>query len=850
MLEEYKVKEVSIVKTMSKSFLDYAMSVIVSRAIPDVRDGLKPVHRRILYAMHDLGIYHNRPHKKSARIVGDVIGKYHPHGDSSVYDAMVRLAQTWKVRVPLVSGAGNFGSVDGDAPAAMRYTEARLKKTAHELLKDLKDENGKLTGVVDFKPNFDGEEKEPVVLPGRLPNLLINGTEGIAVGMATSMAPHNPTEVIKAIIAQMDNKEIEIEELMTHITGPDFPTGGIIMGDEGFKKSYLTGNGSVVVRGVVNREEIRGREALVITEIPFQVNKEKLFNSIAEIQKEYDRTQREILKDSKKKTVKKIVQRGMNFIAPNGLRDESTNDIRVVIELKDGVNPERVLNYLYKNTQLQTSFGIINLALVPKYYGDNQVKMEPKVLNLKELISEYIKHQQEVQIRKLQYDLKKKEKEMRLLEAVIKAINKMDETVQLIKKSKTREEAIEGLIQFLEIEQDQASHILNLRLQTLANYEQEEKKMQHEKLGNEIKDIQLTINDEVKLNGLIKEDMNRLIEEYGEGRRTSISHAVGDINEEDLIPVEDVVITMTRNGFIKRMPESKYRTQRRNGIGVNGMNTYEGDFVRHLQIANTHDTLMCISNLGAAYKVKAYQIPVTSAESKGVSIKSIFELEEGEYIQEMLSIREFSEEQYLTFGTKQGIVKRTKLSEYARSSRNGIRAVTLNEGDEVVNVALTNGEKLITLFTKNGVSITFSEEDVKVVSRSGKGVKGITLAEDDYVVSVSIHTGLSQLFIATNLGFGKRTKLSEFRIQNRGGKGVRAISTNAKNGYVIGTAVVEEDGQVILLTINGTIIKMNAKEVTQFSRAAQGSKIITLRENDELIALDRNSEQQEEVEED
>ena len=846
MMSEDRIQETNITSILSNNFLDYSMSVIVSRAIPDVRDGLKPVHRRILYAMHDLGIYYDKSYKKSARIVGDVIGKYHPHGDSAVYDTMVRMAQSWKMRQPMVDGHGNFGSIDGDSPAAMRYTESRMAKIAHEILRDIKDEKGRLTGVVDFVENFDGEEQEPSVLPSRIPNLLVNGTDGIAVGMATSIPPHNLKEVIEAVIATMENEDITVEELMEYVKGPDMPTGATILGTEGIKRAYSEGKGSFIVRGVTEQEYINGNDAIVIKQIPYNVNKEKFIKSIKQIQLDYDEYYREL----KKKKAKKLTAKGLDFIARDGLRDETEGEdptnVRVVIELKTGVNPDLVLNYLYKHTQLQTSFSIINLALVPKKYGDNQMRMEPKVLTLKQMIEEYIKHQQEVTERKLQYELSQKEKEMHVLDAVIRALGKLDETVELIRKSKSREDAIEGLESLLSLDKKQAVHILGLRLQRLASFEQEEQYQAHEQLEVEIKEIRELLASVDKMNEIIKGDLKEMIEQYGSERRTKIGAAVGEINAEDLIDHEDVVITMTHNGFIKRIPENKYRTQRKAGRGVTGMSTFEDDFVSHVQVADNHDTLMCITNKGSIYRMKAYQVPVTNTRSKGVSIRTIFDMESEEYIQAILSISEFSKDQFLVFGTKYGLVKRTRLSEYARSTRNGIRAITLNKSDEVVNVSLTSGENRVTLITHKGISITFEEDDVRVVSRAGKGVKGIDLTKDDFVVSASIHQGMSNLFIATNKGIGKRTPLAKFRVQNRGGKGVRAITADKTNGYVVGSLVVEEDEQIILLTKNGSIMKLDAKDISSFSRTAKGSRVINLKEDDELQAFDRNKVEEDE----
>jgi len=833
MLVEEEIRELPITNALSEGWIDYAMSVIISRAIPDVRDGLKPVHRRILHAMNELSNYWNRPYKKSARTVGEVIGKYHPHGDTAVYDTMVRMAQAFKMRVPLVSGHGNFGSIDGDSPAAMRYTEARLAKVAHELLRGIE------KNTVDFQDNFDGAEKEPVVLPARLPNLLVNGTEGIAVGMATSMPPHNLKEVFQAIIKQLENPEITIEELCDIIQGPDFPTGGTILGNEGFRKAYETGRGSLILRGLIEREFVDGYEAIIIKQIPYQVNKEKLIGQIKEIQRDFEKTKREM----NKKNVKKVIQKGMDFI--HDIRDETEGedshaDLRVVIQLKNGVNPERVIKYLYKHTQLQQSFGIINLALVPTKYG-----IEPKVLNLKEINEEYIKHQREVVKRELQDSLTKKENEMYLLEAVIRALGNIDDTVRIIKESKSSNEAVQGLNELLGIEEKQAKHIMTLRLQKLASYEVDVQREKHATLAQDIKELTETLASQIIMDGIIKEDIQFMMEEYGEERLTKVGPPADAISDEELIEREDVVVTMTQKGMVKRIPQSQYRVQRKNGRGVNGMNTFEDDYVKHLQIANTHDTLMFFTNKGLVYKTKAHQIPLTNTSSKGVSIRTIFDMQDDEYVQAILAIEEFNAEQTVVFGTKQGIVKRTRLVEYNRSARNGILAITLNEGDEVVNVGLTSGDMYTTLITRQGKSITFKESDVKIVSRSGKGVKGIDLSSNDEIVSLSIHKGFSQLFIATSKGVGKRTPLSEFRIQKRGGKGVRAITVNEKNGIVVGTCVVDEDDQLVLLTKQGIIIKMLADEISSFSRNAQGSGVINLKDGDELIAVDRNSEEAE-----
>jgi len=846
------IKETDVTKVLSTSFLDYSMSVIVSRAIPDVRDGMKPVHRRILYAMHDLGMYADKPYKKSARIVGEVIGKYHPHGDTAVYDSMVRMAQTFSLRVPLVDGHGNFGSMEGDPPAAMRYTESRLSQPAMELLHDLKYD------TVNFNDNYDGSEREPSVLPSRFPNLLVNGTEGIAVGMATKIPTHNLREVCQAVIAQIDNPSITVEELMEYIKGPDFPTGAMIMGDEGIKNAYTTGRGSVQVRSVTEIEEQNGRHRIIVTQIPYQVNVEKLMSSIRQIQLDFDEFQKE-----RDKKGSKAKEKGFDFLATNGVRNETgrnekNNSVRIVIELKRGTNPELALKYLFKHTQLQSSFSTLALSLVPKRDKNGKVMMkdgkefiEPKVLNLKEMLAEYIKHQKDVEVRKQEFILKQKMDEMYKLNGLIKALDKIDESIAIIRSSKSRSEAQEGLMALLFIEKAQANHILEMRLQALANFEQDVLRNRHITLAKEIEEIKRILGDEKEIFTFVKKIIMDISDKFGTDRLTQIMPAAEDINMEDLIEDDEVVVTITHNGFIKRTLESTYRNQRRNGRGVNGMTTYDDDFVKHLQIAKNHDTMLFFTNLGRVYRLKVYEIQEAKREARGVIIKSILNLEKEETVQAVVSVREFSDKQNLFFTTKNGIVKRTLLSHYANVRRNGIAAITLDGHDRLIGVSLTSGDRNVTLVTKRGMSITFNEDAVKVVGRTGRGVKGIELSKGDVIVSFIIHEDDADLFIATNNGFGKRTSLSEYRIQNRGGKGILSMKQTDKNGIVIGTEVVQEKDSLMLVTKNGTLMKLLVDEVSQFSRNTQGTRVINLREGDELQAVARiaDASEEEEIEE-
>lgn len=841
-----EIQEKSITDLVPNSFLNYSMSVIASRALPDVRDGLKPVHRRIFYAMDELGVRSDKPYKKSARIVGDTMGKYHPHGDSSIYEALVRMSQEWSVRHLLVDMHGNNGSKDGDGAAAMRYTEARMAKLAEELLRDINSD------TVDFQPNYDESESEPSVLPARFPNLLVNGSEGIAVGMATKIPTHNLKEVIAATIALLDNEDITVEELMEHVKGPDFPTGGEIVGYEGIKNAYTTGRGSMIVRSKVDIETKKGVTKLIIREIPYQLTPTKLKKEIIAIQDDWKAYEKELKKPNAKSLPK---QKGLDFLVDKSYKDLTDRkntkwNVTIEMTLKKNVNPELVLNYLYKHTSLQTSFAMNNLALVPIKTKSGKVKLEPKVLTLKETLEEYVKHQIEVVTRKTQFDLRKAEGRAHRLAGIIKALDRLDETIETIRKADDQQDACAKLMTLLSIDDVQATAILEMRLHRLTNLNQDKQREEYQNLLDFINLCKLKLSDVELIKAEIKEDLQNVSDKYGDERRTSIVPAEGDIREEDFIKNDEQVVTITQNGFIKRTLESTYRTQRRKGIGVNGMSMFEDDFVKHLHVAKNKDTLLFFTSLGKVYRKKVYQIPEASATSRGKNIRIFLNLEKDEEIQAVLSIQEFAEDSYLLFATKNGIVKKSKLSDYANIRQNGIYAITLDEGDRLVGVNLTNGERNITLVTKDGMSITFEESSVKSVGRTGRGVKGITLNKKDHVVSFVVHEEDADLLIATNVGFGKRTPISEFRVQQRAGKGVLCMKSTDKNGYVVDSLIVQEDDTTMMMTKNGTLMKLLVKEISQFSRNTQGTKIINLRDNDELCHIFRiPDEEKEESEE-
>ncbi|QHE50571.1 DNA gyrase subunit A [Pontibacillus sp. HMF3514] len=797
-----QVQEVNISQEMKTSFLDYAMSVIVSRALPDVRDGLKPVHRRILYAMHDLGMHSDKAYKKSARIVGEVIGKYHPHGDSAVYDSMVRMAQDFNYRYMLVDGHGNFGSVDGDAAAAMRYTEARMSKISMEILRDINKD------TINYDDNYDGSEREPLVLPARFPNLLVNGASGIAVGMATNIPPHQLGEVIDAVLAVSKDPEITIDELMTeYIFGPDFPTSGEILGRTGIRKAYETGKGSITVRAKVEIEEqANGKARLIASALPFQVNKAKLIEKIAEL-----------VRDKKIDGI-------------TDLRDESDRDgLRVVIELRKDVNPNVVLNNLYKQTALQTSFGINMLALV---------NGEPKVLNLKQCLEHYLDHQKVVIRRRTEYELKKAQARAHILEGLRIALDHIDEIIALIRGSQTTDIAREGLMTQYELSEKQAQAILDMRLQRLTGLERDKIEEEYQELAKLIDELKAILADDEKVLEIIREELEDIKERFNDKRRTEIVAGGTDfIEDEDLIPEETIIVTLTHQGYIKRLPATTYRSQRRGGRGVQGMGTNEDDFVEHLLSTSTHNTLLFFTNKGKVYRAKGYEIPEFSRTAKGIPIINMLEVDKGEWVNAVIPIEEFAEDWYLFFTTKSGISKRTSLDQFANIRKGGLIALNLREDDELISVRLTDGSKHIMIGTKGGYLIRFPEEDVRTMGRTATGVKGISLRDDDEVVSMEIIEDGLQVLNVTTKGFGKRTPAEEYRITGRGGKGIRTCNLTDKNGEVVAVKSVTGEEDVMIITASGVLIRMPVESISQTSRNTQGVRLIRLGEGEEVATL-------------
>jgi DNA gyrase subunit A len=799
--KQSQVKDIDIGTEMRTSFMDYAMSIIVSRALPDVRDGLKPVHRRILYAMSELGMSPDKPFKKSARIVGEVIGKYHPHGDSAVYETMVGLAQDFSTRYMLVDGHGNFGSVDGDMAAAMRYTEARLSKISMELLRDINKE------TIDFRPNYDGEEQEPVVLPARFPNLLVNGSYGIAVGMATAIPPHNLVEVIDGVQLMIQNPDITPLELMSVIKGPDFPTGALILGREGIKQAYSTGRGTVTMRAKALIEEVNGKARIIVNEIPYKVNKAKLVEKIAELTRD--------------KTIEGITD----------LRDESDrNGMRIVIELRKDVNPNVILNNLYKHTALQTNYGIIMLALV---------NGEPKVLNLKDMLYHYLKHQQEVIRRRTEYDLKKAEARAHILEGLRIALDHIDEIIALIRGSRTTEEAREGLIARFNLSLDQAQAILDMRLQRLTGLEREKIEEEYAELMKKIAEYREILADESKILAIISEELQEIKERFGDERRSEITIGEDSILDEDLIPREDVIITISHTGYIKRLPVSTYRTQKRGGRGVIGMETKEDDFVEHLFVTNSHHYLLFFTNKGKVYRLKAYEVPGLGRTARGTPVINLIQIEQGETINAVIPVEEFHPEKYLFFATRQGIVKKTPLDDYHNIRKGGLIAIGLREEDDLIAVRLTDGQQEIIMGTSDGMSIRFSEKDVRSMGRSATGVKGIQLSEHDKVIDADVVSENDDVLIVTSKGYGKRTPMSEYRIQTRGGKGIKTMNVTAKNGPVVGLKVVREDEDLMIITALGTVIRTSMDGISTMGRYTQGVKLINIKEDDEVSTITR-----------
>lgn len=795
-----KVKDINLSSEMKTSFLNYAMSVIVSRALPDARDGLKPVQRRILYAMHENNMYATSAHKKSARIVGDVMGKYHPHGDSSIYEAMVRMAQPFSYRKVLIDGHGNFGSVDGDGAAAMRYTEARLSKIAGEIVRDL-DKN-----TVDFADNYDASEKEPTVLPARFPNLLVNGSTGIAVGMATNIPPHNLGEVIDGVLAYIDDPEITVFDLMKYIKGPDFPTGGQILGISGLRSAYETGKGIIAIRAKYELVTHKNKTEIIITEIPYQVNKTALIEKIADVVKE--------------KTIEGI----------SDLRDESSRKgMRIVIELKKDVNPMVTLNNLYKHTQLQTSFGINMIALV---------KGEPKLLSLKDAITTYVAHQVEVIQRRTQFDLDKAQARMHILDALVKALSDVDNVIQIIRDAKNPDIAKAALIEKYEFTDIQARSILTMQLQRLTSLEIDKIYEETEDLKRKIIEYKEILSSDEKKYNIIKLELSEVREKYADDRISEINmYEDLDIDNEDLIPVEDIIVTVTNNGYIKRMGVDDYKTQNRGGVGMSGIKMHEDDYVEHILMTSTHDYHLFFTNLGRVFKIKGYALPSGSRQSKGVPIVNYLQFQEGEKLASFTSVKNFDEEErYLFFVTKRGVVKRTPISEYKNIRQNGIIALGLREDDELISVRPTDGKRDIILGASNGKAIRFAESDARAMGRTATGVRGMWLNDKESVVGVAIVDSETQeILVITENGYGKRTLVDEYRLQQRGGKGVKTLNVTEKNGQLATLRAVSDDMDLIVASDKGITIRLPIAQISQTKRATQGVRIISLK-NDQKVA--------------
>jgi DNA gyrase subunit A len=811
-----RVKEINISQEMRTSFLDYAMSVIVARALPDVRDGLKPVHRRILYAMHDLGMHSDKAYKKSARIVGEVIGKYHPHGDSAVYDTMVRMAQDFNYRYMLVDGHGNFGSVDGDAAAAMRYTEARMSKISMELLRDINKD------TIDYQDNYDGSEREPVVMPSRFPNLLVNGTSGIAVGMATNIPPHQLGEVIDGVLAISRDPDLTIQELMEIITGPDFPTAGLILGRSGIRKAYETGRGSITLRAKVEIEQkSNGKEVIIVRELPYQVNKAKLVEKIAEL-----------VRDKKIDGI-------------TDLRDESDrNGMRMVIEVRKDANANVLLNNLYKQTALQTSFGINLLALV-----DGQ----PKVLNLKQCLKYYLDHQVVVIRRRTEFELKKAEARAHILEGLRIALDNLDAVISLIRSSRTTDIAREGLMTQFSLSEKQAQAILDMRLQRLTGLEREKIEEEFQNLMQLIAELKAILADKEKVLEIIRQELTEIKERFNDERRTEIvSGGLEMIEDEDLIPRENIVITLTHNGYVKRLPVSTYRAQRRGGRGIQGMGTNEDDFVEHLITTSTHDTILFFTNKGKVYRSKGYEIPEFSRTAKGIPIINLLEIEKGEWVNAIIPVEEFVDDWFLFFTTKEGISKRSPLSSFANIRNNGLIALNLREGDELISVRMTDGSKEMIIGTKKGLMIRFPETDVRSMGRTATGVKGITLSGDDEVVGMEVLEENDEILVVTKNGYGKRTPSEEYRRQGRGGKGIKTCNITEKNGDLVTMKAVSGEEDLMLITTGGVLIRIPVSSISVTGRNTQGVKLISLNkaENEYVATVGKvNKEEDEKIDE-
>ena len=815
LLEDSKIIQHEIHDEMKNSYIDYAMSVIVGRALPDVRDGMKPVHRRILYGMSQLGVTPDKPYKKSARIVGEVMGKYHPHGDSSIYDAMVRMAQDFSMRYPLVDGHGNFGSIDGDSAAAQRYTEARMSDFSLQMLRDI----GKET--VDFTPNFDGEEMEPVVLPSRYPNLLVNGANGIAVGMATSIPPHNLGEVIDATVHIIDEPDCSVDSLMKYVKGPDFPTGAMILGKQGIRDAYRTGTGKIKVRAVCEIEEnSRGRSHIIVSEIPYAVNKARLIEKIAEL-----------IKDK-------------NIDGISDIRDESNREgMRIVIELKREANPQITLNQLYKHTQLQDNFSCILLALV---------NGEPKILNLYEILNEYLQFQKEVVTRRTQYDLAKAEARAHILEGLRIALDNIDEIIRIIRSSYN--DAKQKLMESFGLTDVQAQAILDMRLARLQGLEREKIENEYQDLMDQISYYHAILADEGLLMGVIRAELLEIKDKYGDKRRTKLAPDASDFEEEDLIEEEQVAITLTHLGYLKRVPADTYRAQRRGGKGITGLTTRENDFVRDIIITSTHDQMMFFTNSGKAYRLKAYEIPEASRTARGTPAVNFLKLMQRERITSLIPVRNFEEDKYLVMVTRNGVIKKTAIADYNTNRTNGIIAIKLKDGDQLIDVQQTNGNAMIIIVTKKGKCITFSEDDVRPMGRNASGVRAIRLDKDDEVVSMCLADRNQELLVVTENGFGKRTSVKEYKPQDRGGKGLLTYDKTkfAKTGYLIGATVVDDSDEVMLINSDGIIIRIRADEVSELRRTTQGVKIMRVGEDAKIVSMAKvaKDDSEEEPEED
>lgn len=802
MEENNRILPIEIAEEMKKSYIDYSMSVIVGRALPDVRDGLKPVHRRILYSMNELNLTPDKPYRKSARIVGDVLGKYHPHGDSAVYLAMVRMAQDFATRGLLVDGHGNFGSVDGDSPAAMRYTEAKMTKLSLELLRDIEKE------TVDFVPNFDESLKEPSVLPSRYPNLLVNGSNGIAVGMATSIPPHNLGEVIDATVHLIDNEECSVEDLMQFIKGPDFPTAALIMGKENIAEAYRTGRGKVKVRARAVIEELpKGKQQIVVTEIPYQVNKAKLVERIAEL-----------VKDKKIEGI-------------SDLRDESNrNGMRIVIELKRDVNANIVLNNLYKHSQMEDTFSVIMLALV---------NGQPKVLNLKQILYHYVQHQKDVVTRRTKFELNKAEARAHILEGLRIALDNIDAVISLIRASKTTQEAKTGLIEKFGLTDIQAQAILDMRLQRLTGLERDKIEAEYEELIKKINRLKEILANERLLLNVIKEEMLIIKENYADERRTEIRHAEGEIDMRDLIDDEEIAITLTHFGYIKRLPADTYKSQKRGGRGISALTTREEDFVKHLVSTTTHSRLLFFTNKGRVFRLNAYEIPEGKRQAKGTAIVNLLQLGPNEKIATLLAIDEKDDNKYLLLATKNGIVKKTNREEFKNINKSGLIAIGLREDDELIGVKVTDGNKDVLLVTKEGMSIRFDENDIRPMGRTAMGVKGITLSNEDKVVSMSLCEEGTDVLVVSENGFGKRTDINEYRTQIRAGKGIKTYNIAEKTGKLVGAEMVNEDDEMMIINSDGVLIRLRVNEISLFGRVTSGVKLMKTDDEVNVVSISK-----------